>query len=104
MLFSLYKYRSKLKIFIKVNFYKKKSYFISIKNGYMYIHVNYNKKLHYQKNLYSCILLAKDKVSYQKKKRKKNRIQKYKKMELIIIQNYYGITKYKLSIYCFFFF
>lgn len=70
----------------------------------MYIHVNYNKKLHYQKNLYSCILLAKDKVSYQKKKRKKNRIQKYKKMELIIIQNYYGITKYKLSIYCFFFF
>lgn len=54
-LFSLYKYRSKLKIFIKVNFYKKKSYFISTKN------VNYNKKLHYQKNLYNCILLAKDK-------------------------------------------
>lgn len=69
-LFSLYKNRSKLKIFIKVNFYKKKSYFISIKNGYMYIHVNYNKKFHYQKNLYNCILLAKDKNFLQKKRRK----------------------------------
>lgn len=69
-LFSLYKNRSKLKIFIKVNFYKKKSYFISIKNGYMYIHVNYNKKFHYQKNLYNCILFAKDKNFLQKKRRK----------------------------------
>lgn len=52
-----------------------------------------------------CIIvyyLQKIKISH--KKRKKNRIQKYKKMELIIIQNYYGNTKYKLSIYCFFFF
>lgn len=53
-----------------------------------------------------CIIvyyLQKIKISH-KKKTKKNRIQKYKKMELIIIQNYYGNTKYKLSIYCFFFF
>ena len=63
----------------------------------MYIHVNYNKKFHYQKNLYNCILFAKDKNFLQKKK-KKNRIQKYKKMELIIIENYYRNTKYKLSI------